>query len=106
MASPKPRPTTRLTDEPCKAHAICRMAPSAGDGLTYCPLCGRWELAHVTLRSRRRDVSGDRWQLTPLGHQVLAEMRRRDAEMRRRDAEQQARYQDLSQWAEQTGWGC
>jgi hypothetical protein len=52
-----------------------------------CPICdGRKDTGRVSLRSRFRDVSGDRWALTALGAQLLADERAAEARL----------------WAEQT----
>jgi hypothetical protein len=46
------------------------------DAKRRCPLCGLREEAAVSDESRRRDVSGDTWTLTPLGVATLAAQRR------------------------------
>jgi hypothetical protein len=45
-----------------------------------CPLCGLREATSVSDESRRRDVSGDTWTITPLGKRLMAENARRQRE--------------------------
>ena len=40
-----------------------------------CPICGCVEHVHVNKESRQRDVSEDRWALTPLGQALLDGLR-------------------------------
>ncbi len=42
---------------------------------TICPICGMAEHIHVSPQSQQRDVSQDRWALTPLGQALLDGLR-------------------------------
>ena len=42
---------------------------------TICPICGMAEHLHVSPESHQRDVSGDRWALTPRGEALLDGLR-------------------------------
>jgi hypothetical protein len=44
-------------------------------GRGICPICGCVEHVHVSPESERRDVSRDRWTLTPLGQALLDGLR-------------------------------
>jgi hypothetical protein len=65
-----------------------------------CPLCAQPHL--VSAESVRRDVSEDRWTITPLGQRLYAEWKQRKAiEAAQRDAQFTSEYQLWSLWLEQ-----
>ncbi len=55
-------------------------------GPAICPICGCAEHVSVSPESQRRDVSQDRWVLTPLGQALLDGLRALEGGRSVRDA--------------------
>ncbi len=66
-----------MPTQPTAARRRTQHAPrtSTTVGSRICPICGMVEHLQISPESQRRNVSEDRWALTPLGQALLDGLR-------------------------------